>query len=85
MSRSMQPHKRKVTRRLDGSNLSVVAQELEVLERSLGVSLLARPFEFGRPGEVAEPVADEVYAVLISLCVQHFGACGKGDSPASPA
>lgn len=47
-----------VARRLDGANLASIVLELEVLERSLGVRLLAGPFELFGPGKVAEPVAD---------------------------
>lgn len=49
---------REVARRLDSADLAAIVLELEVLERSLGVRLLARPFELFGPGKVSEPIAD---------------------------
>jgi hypothetical protein len=56
----VQTHKGKVAGALDGADLAVVAEELEVVERRLLVVLVAGPLERVGPGKVAEPVADEV-------------------------
>jgi len=56
----VQTHEGKVAGALDGANLAVVAEELEVIERRLLVVLVAGPLKRVGPGKVAEPVADEV-------------------------
>lgn len=60
----MESHEGEVTACLDGTNLGTVIEKLEVLKRSLIVSLLSRPLKGGGPGEITEPVADEVCVTL---------------------
>ena len=57
VSTGVQSHEGEVAGGLDGANLRIVAEKLEILERRLLVRLLAGPFELHGPGEVAEPVA----------------------------
>ncbi|KAI7408396.1 Carboxypeptidase Y [Hortaea werneckii] len=57
---SVQTDESEVTRALDGTDLGAVVEQLQVLHWRLLVGFVARPLELAGPGEVAEPVADEV-------------------------
>lgn len=61
---SIHSHKRKVATTLHLADLPAVAIELQVLELHVIVRFLAGPLERLGPGEVAEPVADEVGVAL---------------------
>ena len=67
---SMQPHESEVATALDSTDIRSIVTELEVVNRRLLVSLLARPLERLRPGEVAKPVADEVGITLWQAAYQ---------------
>ena len=57
---SVNTHEGQVAGALDGTNLAAVRKERKVLERRLLVVLVAGPLKLVGPGQVAEPVADEV-------------------------
>merc|ERR1711877_73639 len=57
---SVQTDESEVTRALDGTDLGAVVEQLQVLHWRLLVGFVARPLELAGPGEVAEPVEEEV-------------------------